>query len=445
MIRHRGVMMIGIPRRLPFWICGGVLAVTALGADSGGHWIGTWAASAQHWTPGRLQSFRNQTLRLIVHASIGGKKPRVKIANTYGEQPLRIAAVHIARRTSGADIDSASDRSVTFHGQNAVTIPPRSIAVSDAVDFDVPALSDLAISLFFADTALATTTHALAQQTNYVSPETGDSTADAKFTVARTIAAWPFLTAVDVVAPDRGFAIVALGSSLTDGDGATKDANKRWPDVLAERLQKCAAKEAPAAVLNEGIIGNRLLSDWHSPRQNGGPFGAVYEDLGPALGESGLARFDRDVLQQSGVKFVILGLGINDILFPGAFIPASEAVSAQKVMAADRELSRRAHKNGLKVIITTLPACEGAFFREPLITFCGPREERVRQEVNSWIRSTKEFDGMIDFDEPVRDPNHPSRILPEYDSGDHLHPNDAGYVATGRAIPLKLFGCGEDN
>src|SRR5471030_829211 len=133
MISHRGVMMIGIPRRVAFWICGGVLAVSALGADSGGRWIGTWAASAQHWTPGRLQSFRNQTLRLIVHASIGGSKARVKIANTYGEQPLRIAAVHIARRTSGADIDSASDRSVTFHGQNAVTIPPRSIAVSDAV------------------------------------------------------------------------------------------------------------------------------------------------------------------------------------------------------------------------------------------------------------------------------------------------------------------------
>jgi lysophospholipase L1-like esterase len=352
--------------------------------------------------------------------------------------------VHIARRASGADIDSASDRSVTFHGEKGVTIPPRSIAVSDAVDLEVPALSDLAISLFFEDTALATTTHALAQQTSYMSPETGDSTAEAKFTVARTIAAWPFLTGVDVVGPDRGFSIVALGSSLTDGDGSTKDANRRWPDVLAERLQRCAAKEAPEGVLNEGIIGNRLLSDWHSPRQNGGPFGAVYEDLGPALGESGLARFDRDVLQQAGVRFVILGLGINDILFPGAFIPASEAVSAQQVIVGDRALLRRAHWNGVKVIITTLPACEGAFFGGPLITFCGPREERVRQEVNSWIRSTKEFDGMIDFDEPVRDPAHPARILPEYDSGDHLHPNDAGYVATGRAIPLKLFGCAED-
>jgi lysophospholipase L1-like esterase len=421
-----------------------LLAPSAMAADTGGeHWIGTWAAAAQHWLPGRLASFRNQTVRLIVHTSAGGAKARIKISNTYGDQPVQIATVHIARRTTGADIDPASDRTVTFHGEKALTIAPRSIAVSDPVDLDVPARSDLAVSLFFRETAMATTSHSLAQQTNYVSPETGDSTGDAKFTAAKTILSWPFLTGVDVAAPPRAFAIVAFGSSLTDGDGSTKDMNKRWPDVLAERLQNCADKDAPVGVLNEGIIGNRLVSDSSSPRQKGGPFGAVFEDLGPAIGESGVARFNRDVLQQSGVKFVVLALGINDILFPGAFVPARESMSAQTLIAANRQLLARAHKKGVKAIITTLPSCEGAFFRGPLITFCTPENEKVRQEVNTWVRTTKEFDGMIDFDLPVADPSHPARILPEYDSGDHLHPNDAGYVASANAVPLTLFGCSE--
>ena len=421
-----------------------LLAPAAMASDAGGeHWIGTWAAAAQHWVPGRLASFRNQTVRLIVHTSAGGARARIRISNTYGDQPLQIAAVHLARRSAGADIDPASDRTVTFQGRKQVTVPPRSMVVSDPVDLDVPALSDLAISLYFRETALATTSHSLAQQTNYVSPETGDSTGEARFTAAKTILSWPFLTGVDVAAPPHGFAIVALGSSLTDGDGSTKDVNRRWPDVLAERLQKCADKDAPVGVLNEGIIGNRLVSDASSPRQKGGPFGAVFEDLAPALGESGLARFDRDVLQQSGVKFVVLGLGINDILFPGAFVPASESVDAQTVIKANRQLLDRAHKKGVKVIITTIPPCEDAFFRGPVITFCTPQNEKVRQEVNTWIRNTKEFDGMIDFDQPVRDPSHRSRILPEYDSGDHLHPNDAGYVATGNAAPLASFGCSD--
>lgn len=416
-------------------------AAMASGAEEV-HWVGTWGAAAQHWLPGRLVNFRNQTVRLVVRTSIGGSKARIRISNTYGDQPLQIAAAHIARRTTGADIDAASDRTVTFQGRKSVTVPPRSTVVSDPVELDVPALSDLAVSFFFRETALATTSHSLAQQTNYVSAGNGDSTGDATFAVGKPMVSWPFLTGVDVAAPRRAFAIVALGSSLTDGDGSTKDMNRRWPDVLAERLQKCAARDAPIGVLNEGIIGNRLLSDSNSPRQAGGPFGAVYEDLAPALGESGLARFDRDVLEQPGVKFVILGLGINDILFPATFIPAADTVTAQKVIAGNRRLLARAHKKGVKVIITTLPPCEGAFFRSPVIAFCTPQDEKVRQEVNAWVRSTKEFDGMIDFDEPVRDPSHPARILPEYDSGDHLHPNDAGYVATGNAVPLTLFHCG---
>ena len=267
---------------------------TSVNRDST-RWIGTWATSAQHFVPESLQTYRNQSLRLIVRTSVGGKKVRIKISNTFGDQPLLIGGAHIARRTAAADIDPASDRTLMFHGNSSTTVPARSMVVSDPVELDVPALSDLAISLFLPETTTAATLHVLALQTSYVSPDMGDFMAAVKFPVAKTIHSWPFLTGVDVAASPRGAAIVAFGSSLTDGDGSTLDTNRRWPDVLAERLQK-GDREAELGVLNEGIIGNRLLSDSHSPRQAGGPFGAVLEQLGPALGEAGLARFERDVL-----------------------------------------------------------------------------------------------------------------------------------------------------
>lgn len=257
------------------------------------NWIGTWAAAPQA-LPGGAEAFHNQTLRLIVHTSAGGKKVRIKISNTFGDQPLLIGGARIAHRASAADIDPASDCALKFHGNASTTIPPHSMVVSDPVNLEVPALSDLAISLFFPETAALTTAHILALQTNYVSAKTGDATAQTKFPVAETITSWPFLTGVDVESAPHAAAIVALGSSLTDGDGSSMDANSRWPDVLAERLQKAGREGAELAVLNEGVIGNRLLSDTQSPRQAGGPppLGAVYEQLGPALGQSGLARFD---------------------------------------------------------------------------------------------------------------------------------------------------------
>lgn len=406
------------------------------------NWIGTWAAAPQAAPQGQVQTFHNQSLRLIVHTSAGGKKVRIKISNTFGDQPLLIGTARIARRASEADIDPASDRALKFHGNASTTIPPHSIAVSDPVDLEVPALSDLAISLFFPETAALTTMHILALQTNYLSAETGDATAQMKFPVAQTITFWPFLTGVDIESTPHAAAIVALGSSLTDGDGSSENANRRWPDVLAERLQKGGPKDAELAVLNEGIIGNRLLNDTQSPRQAGGPppLGAVYEQLGPALGQSGLARFDRDVLAQAGVKYVILALGVNDILFPGSFIPQTESVTAQNLINGNRQLIARAHKKGIRVIGTTIPAFEHALFRNPLYErFYSPENEKMRQEVNVWIRTAGEFDGVIDFDQAVRDPNHPTQILPAYDSGDHLHVNDAGNVAQGKAIPLSLF------
>jgi lysophospholipase L1-like esterase len=240
---------------------------------------------------------------------------------------------------------------------------------------------------------------------------------------------------VDVESSARGAAIVAFGSSLTDGDGTESDSNGRWPDVLAQRLQKSSGGKAELGVLNEGIIGNRLLND--SPMEAaGGRFGSV-------LGQAGLTRFDRDVLAQSGVKYVIVGLGINDIAMPGSLTPATEGIKAESIIAGYRQLISWAHQRGIRIIGTTNPPFENSFLDlgppGPPITFYTPEKERMRQKVNAWILSSEEFDGVVDLDAVVRDPSHPTQLLPNYDSGDHLHPNNAGCRAEGDAIPLALF------
>lgn len=414
----------------------------ALMDQRGQRWIGTWATAPQHFVPGGIDTFRSQTLRLIVHTSVGGKKVRVEISNTFGEKPLLIGRARIARRTSGVGIDPAANRALTFGGRASTKVAARSPVVSDPVDLDVLGLSDLAISLYLLEGTKATTSHALALQTSYVSGKAGDATAAVRFPQAKPIAVWPFLTEVDVAASARAATIVALGSSLTDGDGSTQDANRRWPDVLAERLQKAGRRGAELGVLNEGIIGNRLLSDTSSPRQAGGPppLGAVFAQLGPALGQSGPARFERDVLARAGVKYVVVALGVNDILFPGSFIPGAEMVSAQSITNGYRQLIARAHKRGVRVIGSTIPPFEHALFRSPFFWgFFAPEKEHVRREVNAWILRGGAFDGVIDFDAAVRDPHHPTQLLSAHDSGDHLHPNDAGNVAQVKAISLALF------
>jgi len=390
------------------------LAVMALA------WVGTWATAPQPFMPGALETYRNETLRLIVHVSEGGPKVRIHISNAYGDKPLSIGSAHIARRTMGADVDPMSDRPILFQGRATATIPAHGMAISDPVDLDVPALSDLAVSLFLPEPVDATTSHLLALQTSYVA--TGNSTAATRFPIAKTIDTWPFLTGVDVVAPDRP-AIVVIGSSTTDGDGSTQDANHRWPDVLAQRLGK------DAGVLNLGIIGNRLLQD--SPSAT---------SFGRGLGESVLARYERDALSQAGVKFIIVCIGVNDIVFPGTFTPAAEAITSQNIIDAYRQLVSRAHQKGVRIFITTIPPFENARYssNKTLVVYT-PAKEMVRQQVNEWIRNTHEFDAMIDFDAVLRDPDHPSRLLSKFDSGDHLHCNDAGYAATANAVPLALF------
>jgi len=407
------------------------IARSAEAGGDGKQWIGTWATAAQPFLPKSLQTYRNQTLRLIVHTSAGGTKVRIRISNLYGDEPLLIGGAHIARRTAAAEIDPRSDRTVKFHGKSSTTVVAGSMAVSDPVDLDVPAVSDVAISLFLPQPTEGKTSHSMAKQTSYLSPETGDSTAAVKFPVAKAIHCWPFLTGVDVEASQDAAAIVAFGSSLTDGDGTTADTNGRWPDVLAKRLQEDAGGQAKIGVLNEGIIGNRLLYD--SPKGADNPFGA-------GLGQAGLARFERDVLGQAGVKYVIVGLGINDILFPAfSFTPALEKATAEDIISGYRQLIARGHRRRIFVIGTTNPPFENSAFEGLVAAFYSSEREAVRQKVNGWIRSSGEFDGVVDLDAVLRDPSHPTQLLPAYDSGDHLHPNNAGCIAEGNAVPLALF------
>jgi lysophospholipase L1-like esterase len=413
----------------------GLLSLPATSQNPRGkQWIGTWATAPQPPEPGHVKSFRKQTLRLIVHISTGGTRVRIKISNTFGDHPLLIGSAHIGHRTDVADIDPKTDRALTFEGKSSTTVAAGSMVVSDPVALELPALSDLAVSLFLPESTDVKTLHVLALQTSYVSP-TGDATAEAKFPVAEKIHTWPFLTGVDVEVSARGAAIVAFGSSLTDGDGTKSDSNGRWPDVLAEQLQKSSGGKSELGVLNEGIIGNRLLND--SPRKAaGGRFGSV-------LGLAGLRRFDRDVLAQSGVKYVIISLGINDIAMPGSLTPATEGITTESIIAGYRQLISWAHQKGIRIIGTTNPPFENSFLDlgppGPPITFYTPEKERMRQKVNAWILSSEEFDSVVDLDAAVRDPSHPTQLLPSYDSGDHLHPNDAGSRAEADAIPLTLF------
>lgn len=416
-------------------------AVAPLGASSVGkrdhdrRWIGTWAAAPQPNHPAAADVFCNQTVRLVVHTSVGGSVLRIRLSNAHGDSSLVIGRAHIARRTAEAEIEPASDRVVLFRGLESVVVPARSVVVSDPVELEVGALSDLAIGLFFPERAVATTSHVLALQTSYVADEAGDSTASQRFAPAKAFQSWPFLVGVDVRASSQGAAVVVFGDSRVDGDGSTSDANKRWPDALARRLVSASGDGAELGVLNLGMIGNRPLRD--SPRQANNPFG-------PIFGEAALSRFESDVVAQSGVEVAIVSLGINDIYFPVLpFTAASERVTARALIDGYRRLIARAHQSGIRVIGTTIAPYEGAKFPGAGldINVYTPAGERTRREVNEWIRCGG-FDAVVDFDAVLRDPVHPTHLRTEYDGGDHLHINDAGNVAQANAFPLDLLGIG---
>ena len=368
------------------------------------NWSGTWSASPQ--TGFLATDFNNRSVRNIVHTSIGGRRLRLRLSNAFGTTPLVIDAAHVAIRSAGAAIVAGTDRLVSFSGTSSVTIPPGALIVSDAVTLAVPTLSDIAVSIFLNGNQGPATSHNI-RGFSYVAE--GDATGNedgAPFT--GILQSWLFLAGVEVLGATHRNAIVALGDSITDGAGSTPGSNNRWPDELARRL---AAEHRRLGVLNQGIAGNRLLKD--------------------GFGQNALARFDRDVLAQTGAKFVIVLEGINDI----GTSSAGPDVTAPDIIAALRQLAVRAHSRRLKIFGATLTPFEGTL----IPGYFTPEGEMKRQAVNEFIRTTRMFDGVIDFDEAVRDPEHPARLLPAYDSGDHLHPNDAGYLAMGQAVDLSLF------
>jgi lysophospholipase L1-like esterase len=334
-------------------------------------------------------NINNQTLRQIVRVSIGSQ---------------------IALREKDSKIVTGSNRALTFSRRSSVTIPAGAVVLSDPVALAIPAMSDIAIDFFLPDdlTQATLTSHFGANQTNYIS-STGNFAGAAEFPPSSTTPSWFFLSRLEVTAPARTAAIVAFGDSITDGTRSTINTNSRWPDVLAKHL--LATRAGAYGILNAAIAGNRLLGEANN-----------------AAGMNALSRLGRDVLDQPGATDVIVLEGINDIgLARDAPVPSSE-----DLIAAHEQIVERAHEHGLKIYGATLTPYEGA-------AYFSPAGETKRQAFNTWMRSNKFYDGVIDFDAVVRDPDSPTKILARYDSGDHLHPNDAGYEAMGSAIDLKLF------
>ena len=409
------------------------LAGTAVAQDrsadvwAADRWIATWAAAptGPAIPPAAApREFANQTLRQIVHTSIGGDQLRVRLSNEFGTTPLVIGAARIARREMGSSIIAGTDRALTFGGQPSIVIPPGAPALSDPVDLDVPAQVDLAISIFLPQPTLATTLHSSAFQTNYFTA--GNATGAPTLASPTTYTSWYFLTGVHVWS-NRAGALVTLGDSITDGAITTVDANRRWPDFLARRLQQYD-RFFRLGIANVGIGGNRLLWPGNVPS-------GMFAGIGPLFGAAALARFDRDVLSQPGVEGVIVLLGVNDLGAPGAGAPASEQVTADDLIRGYRQLIARAREKALRIYGATITP----FAVATAPGYYTPAKEQTRQVVNAWIRTGGEYDGVIDFDAAIRDPMDQTRMLPAYDSGDHLHPNDAGMEAMAQSIPLRLL------
>lgn len=382
-------------------------------------WIGTWASGQQIPEPNNAlpaADLTDATLRQVVHVSLGGTRLRVRISNAFGTAPLRIGAAHLARAASPASaaIAAGSDRALSFDRRPGVVIPAGADYWSDPVDLAVPALSSLTVSLYLPEPPAQQTGHPGSRSTSYLVH--GDQTAAANLPGAQTIEHWYQLAEVEVSSTPRASAIVALGDSITDGHGATTNGDDRWPDDLARRLQASPATRG-IAVLNQGIGGNRMLQD--------------------GLGSNALARFDRDVLAQAGVRWLILLEGINDLGTLTRDHPATAANHAalvQAMIGAYRQIIERAHAHGIQVIGATITPDGQSGYYHP-----DDANEADRQAVNAWIRAAGHFDAVVDFDAAIRDPTDSTRMRPAFDSGDHLHPSAEGYRTMAAAIPLALF------
>ena len=420
-----------------------LLIAAALPALAQQHWVATWGTAQQQYraagrgapaapppaaapalpppaakpgAPGRrfpvpraLPTVHNQTVRMLVRTSLGGKKLRVRFSNALGAPALEIGAAHIAIHDKGSAIVPATDRTLTFSRKPTATVYAGQVLVSDPVDLDLPPLADLAVSLYIPGDSGPPASHLFALRPAYVSGE-GDFTSRAEIAEpAAIMESWYWLAGVDVEAPRDAFTIVTFGDSITDGDQSSLDTNNPWPSHLARRLQ-AYKPSAHIGVVNAGISGNRVLGD------NGGA----------------LARMLRDVIAVPGVRWMTLLEGINDIT--GATRPGAPqgAFSADTLIAAYRQIIDTAHLYGVKIAGCTITPYAGS-------SAYSDAGEAIRQAVNQWIRTSGAFDAVIDFDAATRDPKTPGRFRPEADSPDQLHPGDAGYSLMGDAIDLRFF------
>jgi lysophospholipase L1-like esterase len=382
------------------------------------HWTDTWAAPADSVGP----ALNAQTVRQVIRTSIGGSGVRIRLSNLFGSGAVTLGPVSVATHAEGSAIQPGTAHRVTFEGQTTVTVAKGADVLSDPVEFPVGAMTDLAVSIYVPTTA-ATTLHGVGLQTAYLAK--GNVTDAPSLAGAETDDSRYFLTDLETAAPDEQRVIVVVGDSITDGVGSTEDGTARWPDALAARLQADHAL-ASIGVINSGIAGNRILRDGAAPY------------LGPSL----LSRFDRDVLSKPGVRWVLLLEGVNDISASDTLTDPREYASAQQIIDGMKSLIQRAHARGIKIWGATLlpfkdtkiPPNGG--FHGPYYTAAG---EAKRQTVNDWIRTAHDFDAVVDLDETMRDPAQPDRLRSEFDSGDHLHPNDAGHKAMAAAINRRLF------
>ena len=350
----------------------------------------------------------NQTVRMILHTSIGGKKLRIELANAFGKEPVVIGSAHIASRTDGSSIDPKTDRQLTFGGSKSVEIRPGVVIASDSVDFDLSPMSDVAVSLFVTKIEGAPTVHTIGLHTSYIS--NGDAASSESLQNPTTTTTYTWLRSLDVAASPKDFAIVCLGDSITDGFGTTNDSNKAWPTLLAQRFAE-RKTGARVSVLNGGVSGNQVLRD--------------------GAGVSALARLDRDVLTEPGIRWIVLLEGINDINIHGQ-VTGPDALTAEDLIRGYKEIIARAHLQGVKVMGATLTPEEGVWL-------AGPVGEATRTGVNQWIRTGGAFDAVVDLDASVRNKDHPTRIREDFNPGDSIHPNDVGNTAMANAFDLESF------
>ena len=402
------------------WVVLGALALAqAAMAAPPEHWVASWGAAQQIPETGNLlppADMQDATLRQVVHLSVGGSKLRVRFSNAFGTQALVIDAAHIARSAdkTTAKTMAGTDRALTFDGRPSISIPPGAEYLSDPVGLAAPALSNFTVSIHLPQAPAGQTGHPGSRATSYYVH--GDHTADADLPGAGHVDHWYQLTGVEVVAAPAAATIVAFGDSITDGHAATTNGDDRWPDVLAARLQANAATRN-LGVVNVGIGGNHLLTD--------------------GLGPNALARMDRDVFARPGVRTVILLEAINDLgklSREDVRTPEMHKALIADLIAAYRQMILRAHAQGVRVIGCTVTPYVGSDYYHP-----DAASEADRQALNTWIRTSGLFDAVVDLDRAVRDPAHPDRMVPAYDSGDHLHPSVAGYKVMGEAIKLEVL------